>query len=191
LHSTLAWYKYRSMKGFVFKFGVLILVLVVLVLVGLFTYRAGLERDYTDQVDGREKVLEGRSHSRDLLAVLRHAKEKDVKIEFLEGEINQYLAHKVKANQSGISAKYSEFKGVWVDLREDEIEIFMERVFYENKGSNDSAEGSSENASSAQAAKVESTDSKKKYKHSTSIVLLVKTTKDNTAVRRSCQECLR
>jgi len=168
-------YMIRSMKGFVLKVIVFLLVVSFLVGMGWLTYQAGVQREYAEQIDGRKKVLSGRGDARDLLAVLRNAQKEQHKVEISELEINQYLAEKVTASQSGVTGKYATFKGVWVDLRKDEIEIFIEREF--------KLPSSDENAEAEEGQKEDSSEKTvdssavKLYMHTTSLVVLVKSEK--------------
>lgn len=81
-----------------------------------------------EKIAGRSDILEGKSQQPTLLKQrLALAVERNYPVTFREGEINAWLAKRMNTRQEGILAPYVEVSGVWVDLKEDELELIIER----------------------------------------------------------------
>jgi hypothetical protein len=81
-----------------------------------------------DDIDGRSGVVEGEPiqapRLKERLAV---AVERNYPVTFREDEINAWLAERINMIQAGALAPYVEVRGVWVNFKENEIELVIER----------------------------------------------------------------
>lgn len=79
-------------------------------------------------IAGRREILEGGSGQAPMLKErLANAIEMNIPISLREGEVNAWLAQRLKIRQAGPLAGMVEVRGVWVRFREDEIELVIER----------------------------------------------------------------
>eukprot|EP00112_Aurelia_sp_Birch-Aquarium-sp1_P008449 Seg19309.1 transcript_id=Seg19309.1/GoldUCD/mRNA.D3Y31 product="hypothetical protein" protein_id=Seg19309.1/GoldUCD/D3Y31 len=80
-------------------------------------------------IAGREKILkEGKSvQSVNLLSKVQNATKDQRVVKITEEDLNRYIAANLKLEQTGVLKKYSEVKGVYVDLTPDNIEVIIER----------------------------------------------------------------
>ena len=68
--------------------------------------------------------------ARDLTAVLRESLERGHEVTISEDELNRWIGQNLKLKQQGLLGHAIEIKGLGIRLREDEIEMVMERSFY-------------------------------------------------------------
>jgi hypothetical protein len=81
-----------------------------------------------EHVAGRPEILNGRSIPAPLLkARLNLAIERNYPLTFREEEINVWLSKRLAVKQCGALAPFAKVRGVWVDFKQDEIEIIIER----------------------------------------------------------------
>jgi len=81
-----------------------------------------------DEIDGRSDLNAAKSTKPLLLRQrLALAIERNYPVTFREEEINMWLSNRIKMIQGGKLAPYVEIKGLWVNLKEDEIELVIER----------------------------------------------------------------
>jgi len=115
------------MNSKVFKVFVTLLAFGVLGLMGYLVFTATKPHEFGDTIDGRDQILAGKIDRRDLLAVAKNAKKMNQKVSFTEKQLNHYLAAYLQGSQSGISNKFTDVRAVWVDLRQDVMEVYIER----------------------------------------------------------------
>ncbi|MBT8043834.1 MAG: hypothetical protein KJO79_02690 [Verrucomicrobiae bacterium] len=83
-----------------------------------------------DHVAGRTEILNGRSIPAPLLKErLRLAVERNYPLTLREEEINAWLSKRLAVKQTGALAPFVKVRGVWVDFKQDEIELIIEREF--------------------------------------------------------------
>lgn len=106
----------------------LVIVLIVLVGLGGITYFGWNKADMSG-ISGREGIVKGQESIGyvDIKQKLTNAVKSNSEVTITEAEMNQYIAKNLKMNQGGLFKDYSSVKGVYVDLTEDQIEIFIER----------------------------------------------------------------
>ena len=81
-----------------------------------------------DGIAARSEILQGSSgRAPKLKERLATALRSNIPISFREQEVNAWLAHRLEIRQTGFLAHLVEVKGVWVELRKDEIELIIER----------------------------------------------------------------
>lgn len=81
-----------------------------------------------DGIAARRKILEdGSGGAPKLKERLANCLRENRSISLGEDEVNAWLAHRLKIRQTGPLAQLVEVKGVWVELRKDEIELIIER----------------------------------------------------------------
>lgn len=81
-----------------------------------------------DHIAGRGEILNGRAIAAPLLKLrLATAVERNYPITFREEEINAWLSKRLEAKQGGKLAPFVKLRGVWVDFKQDEIELIIER----------------------------------------------------------------
>lgn len=82
-----------------------------------------------ERIAGRAEILRGEAveQSLPIKERLANAIEGDYPISFREDEINAWLAGRLQVKQGGALARYVEIRGVWVNFRQDEIELIIER----------------------------------------------------------------
>jgi hypothetical protein len=87
-----------------------------------------------DHIAGRGEILNGRPVAAPLLKVrLATAVERNYPITFREEEINAWLSKRLESKQGGHLAPFVKLRGVWVDFKQDEIEIIIERELPQNR----------------------------------------------------------
>lgn len=109
----------------------MILVLLVLgILSGMvaFVYYGWQAKDM-DGVSGREGISRGQFSFEyvDLESKLRNALNAYKEVTITEAQLNLYIAKKLKMSQGGYFKDFAKVKGVYVDLKPGEMEIFIER----------------------------------------------------------------
>lgn len=81
-----------------------------------------------DHIAGRGEILKGKSIPAPLLKErLNLAVRRNYPITFREEEINAWLSKRLEVKQGGLLAPFAKVRGVWVDFKQDEIEIIIER----------------------------------------------------------------
>ncbi len=81
-----------------------------------------------EHVAGRPEILAGRSIPAPLLKErLQLAIDRNYPLTFREEEINAWLSKRLEVKQGGALAPFAKVRGVWVDFKQDEIEIIIER----------------------------------------------------------------
>lgn len=79
-------------------------------------------------IAGRREILEGGfGEVSKLEQRLANALKRNDSVSFREGEVNAWLAKRLKIRQTGPLADMVEVRGVWVRFREGEIELVIER----------------------------------------------------------------
>ncbi|MGJ8657802.1 MAG: hypothetical protein ACSHX6_15245 [Akkermansiaceae bacterium] len=119
----------RERKGFsMVKMVMTLLILGVLGAMGGFVYFGWQGADLSG-VSGREGIAKGQSSIGyvDIERKVRNALNADVEVTLTEAELNQYIAKNVKMKQGGFMKDFATVKGVYVDLKPDVMEIFIER----------------------------------------------------------------
>ncbi len=117
--------------GAFFKLLLGLIVVGVLGLMVVFVYFGWQPQDLTD-IDGRDAVIKAREEKRDIMSTdivkkLRNGYDGLYEVRLTEEELNRYIAHKIKMSQGGWMKEFATVKGVYVKLKKDEIEIFIER----------------------------------------------------------------
>ncbi|MGJ8676875.1 MAG: hypothetical protein ACSHX0_05115 [Akkermansiaceae bacterium] len=93
-----------------------------------------LETFPLDEINGREEILKGwLVKTPTLPARLQNAIDEDYPVTFREDELNAWLSKRVKIHQGGVLAPYVKDSFLWVDLREGEIELILERELNHDK----------------------------------------------------------
>lgn len=94
----------------------------------MFTYvlLLSMPSDLPD-IQGSTKIINGQIKKTYLGDKLQLAVNSKKPITFTESELNHYLAEKVQLKQTGKVAEYAEVVGVWVQLQNEKITVFMER----------------------------------------------------------------
>lgn len=134
---SLVCYCFLMQRGFSAKgargvsFVKMILTLIILGVLGgmcAFVYFGWQKTDLTG-IDGREEIIKSKGNVRavNVLEKLRNAYDGNYEVKLTEEELNRYIAEKLKMKQGGWMKGFATIKGVYVDLREDEIEVFIER----------------------------------------------------------------
>lgn len=83
-----------------------------------------------NHIAGREEILNGRSIPAPLLKErLNNAVRRNYPVTFREEEVNAWLNKRLEVKQGGVLAPFVKARGVWVDFKQDEIEIIIEREF--------------------------------------------------------------
>lgn len=116
-------------KGFgMIKQILVLVVLVMLVLVGGITYLAWQKADMSG-ISGREGLIKGQEAIGyvDIKKKIENALNSKSEVVISEAEINQYIAKNLKMNQGGLFKGFASVQGVYVDLTDDHMEIFIER----------------------------------------------------------------
>ena len=82
-----------------------------------------------EDIAGRAEILRGEAveQSLPIKERLTNAIEGNYPISFREDEINTWLAERLETKQAGALARFVEIHGVWVNFRQDEIELIIER----------------------------------------------------------------
>lgn len=79
-------------------------------------------------IAGRTEIMEGRSMQAPLIEErLKLAIERNYPLTFREEEINAWLAKRLDISQEGSLAPFAKVRGLWVDLKQDQIELIIER----------------------------------------------------------------
>jgi hypothetical protein len=114
----------KKRKGFSkVKLLLTLVVLAVLSALGAFVYLGWQAADLED-VSGRRGIAIGYV---DIERKIRNALDENAEVTITEAELNQYLAKNVKMKQGGFMKDFATMKGVYVDLKPDIVEIFIER----------------------------------------------------------------
>ena len=116
-------------KGFgILKLLLVLMVLAVLTVLGGATYFAWGKADMSG-ISGREGLSKGQEAIGyvDIKKKIQNALNSNLEVVITEAEINQYIAKNLKLNQGGLIKGFSSIKGVYVDLTDDHMEIFIER----------------------------------------------------------------
>jgi hypothetical protein len=106
-------------------FGILIILLLFPIASMWLSSRALKAADMSG-IDGL-KVGEDSTQSRDLREVLSGATRSGDTVAISERELNAYLHKTLFGRQTGVTRFVSSFEGACVDLREDEVEIYLVR----------------------------------------------------------------
>lgn len=85
-----------------------------------------LPQDLED-LEGRTAAAEATAPSRNIKRVLENAEAQDLAVTLTEEEVNQWLATQLKGSQEGLLKSQVSYRGVWVRLRKDVLEIIIER----------------------------------------------------------------
>lgn len=116
----------KKRKGFSkVKLLLTLVVLVVLSALGAFVYFGWQSADLAD-VGGRKGIAIGNTYL-DIQTKLRNAHKNNAEVKITEVELNQYLAKNLKMSQGGFMKDFAKVKGVYVDLKPEMMEIFIER----------------------------------------------------------------
>ena len=116
-------------KGFgTIKLILVLVVLVMLVLVGGATYFAWQQADMSG-ISGREGLIKGQEAIGyvDIKKKIKNALNSKSEVAISEAELNQYIAKNLKMNQGGLFKGFASIQGVYIDLTDDQMEIFIER----------------------------------------------------------------
>lgn len=114
----------KKRKGFSkLKMLLTLVVLVVLSALGAFVYLGWQSADLAD-VSGRKGIAIGYV---DIERKVRNALDENAEVTVTEAELNQYIAKNLKMKQGGFMKDFATMKGVYVDLKPDMVEIFIER----------------------------------------------------------------
>ena len=119
----------RSKNGFsMVKTVTTLVVLGVLAAMGGFVYYGWQGADLAG-ISGRDGISRGQSAIGyvDIERKVRNALNADVEVTLTEAELNQYIAKNVRLKQGGFMKDFATVKGVYVDLKPDLMEIFIER----------------------------------------------------------------
>jgi hypothetical protein len=119
----------KKRKGFgLLKMLMTLLILIVLAAMGGFVYFGWQGADLSG-VSGREGIVKGQTGIGyvDIERKVRNALNADVEVTLTEAELNQYIAKNMKMTQGGFMKGFATVKGVYVDLKPDMIEVFIER----------------------------------------------------------------
>lgn len=112
-----------------FLFGVLVLgILGVMV---AFVYFGWQTKDLSG-IEGRSEVVQARENklpvtSTDLVEKIKNGYTGDYEVRITEAELNRYIASKVTMTQGGFMKGFATVKGIYVELKKGEMEIFIER----------------------------------------------------------------
>ncbi|MEZ7955600.1 MAG: hypothetical protein QMC23_03055 [Rubritalea sp.] len=123
----------KKSKGFgMLKTVITLLVLVILTAIGGFVYFGWQGADLSD-VSGKKGIAIGYV---DVERKVRNALNANAEVTLTEAELNQYIAKNLKMKQGGFMKGFAKVKGVYVDLKPDMMEIFIEREIaqYGEKG---------------------------------------------------------
>ena len=100
-----------------------LLVLLVMAAMGGFVYFGWQSADLSD-VTGRKGIAIG---YKDPEIRTRNALNQNSEVTINEEDLNQYIAKNLKMKQGGFMSDFAKVKGVYVDLKPDMMEIFIER----------------------------------------------------------------
>ena len=111
-----------------------ILCLVIVALLGgmvAFVYFTGHSQDLSG-INGREAVIKAREENRDIMSTdvlekIGNGYDGNFEVKITEEELNRYIAKKLKMKQGGWMKGFATIKGVYVKLKKDEMEVFIER----------------------------------------------------------------
>lgn len=79
-------------------------------------------------IAGRTEIMDGRSIPPPLLKErLQMAIEGNYPLTFREEEVNAWLGKRLEVTQQGSLAPFAKVRGLWVDLKQDQIELIIER----------------------------------------------------------------
>jgi hypothetical protein len=123
----------KKSKGFsLVKTSITLLVLGILLAIGGFIYFGWQGADLSD-VSGRKGIAIGYV---DIERKVRNALNDNAEVTLTEAEINQYISKNLKMRQGGFMKGFAKVKGVYVDLKPDVMEVFIEREIaqYGEKG---------------------------------------------------------
>ena len=123
----------KKTKGFSrVKTLISLLVLGILAAIGGFVYFGWQGADLSD-VSGRKGIAIGYV---DIERKVRNALNDNAVVTLTEAELNQYIAKNLKMKQGGFMKGFAKVTGVYVDLKPDLMEIFIEREIaqYGEKG---------------------------------------------------------
>ena len=80
------------------------------------------------QIAGRTEIMEGRSIPAPMLKErLQSAIERNYPLTLREEEINAWLGKRLDVRQGGKLAPFVKIRGLWVDFKQDQIELIIER----------------------------------------------------------------
>jgi len=114
----------KKRRGFSkLKFLFSLVILGVLVVLGGFVYLSWQSADISE-VSGRKGMAIGYV---DLKQKMRNAHNSGSELKITESELNQYLMKNLKLKQGGFLKDFATIKGVYVDLKPDVMEVFIER----------------------------------------------------------------
>lgn len=110
------------------KMLVTLIVLGVLSVMGGFVYYGWQGADLSG-ISGRVGIKKGQSSIGyvDIERKLRNALNANVEVTITEAEINQYLAKNISMKQAGWMDDFATVEGIYVDLKPDMMEVFIER----------------------------------------------------------------
>jgi len=110
------------------KMVISLIALMVLALIGGFVYFGWQGADLSG-VSGREGLSNRQTTIGyvDIERKVRNALNANVEVTITEADLNQYIAKNVKMKQGGFMKGFATVRGVYVDLKPDIMEIFIER----------------------------------------------------------------
>ena len=87
-----------------------------------------LQTYHLDHIDGRDEILEGKDIDAPFLKDrVEIAVERKHPVTFNEKELNAWLRKRIEVKQAGLFAPLLKARGIWVDLKEDQVEFIIER----------------------------------------------------------------
>lgn len=119
----------KQRKGFgMIKMIFTLLILGIVAGMGGFIYYGWQGADMS-QISGHKGISKGQSSIGyiDIQRKVENALKANTEVTLTETELNQYLARNIKMNQGGFMKGFSSVEGVYVDLKPDVMEIFIER----------------------------------------------------------------
>ena len=122
-------YDMSKRKGFgTIKILALLVVLAVLVFLGGATFLGWRQADLSG-ISGREGIVKGQESIGyvDIKQKITNALKSNSEVTITEAEINQYIAKNLKLTQGGLLKGFTSIQGVYVDLTNDQMEVFIER----------------------------------------------------------------
>lgn len=116
-------------------------VFTLLILAGMLTVIFLLSRPgEIPEIDGKEAIAAGKVKQEKLLDRMKLAFNSKEKFVVTEEQLNHYLASKLSLTQGGKADTYIDIKGIWVDLREDWMDFYIEREVKWGGGKNEKGE---------------------------------------------------
>ncbi|MEM9080615.1 MAG: hypothetical protein AAGC74_07995 [Verrucomicrobiota bacterium] len=108
---------------------VILFALILLIFLATAIGLSFLPQDLSD-LEGRTENGQADGTSRNLERVLENAANQNIAVRLTEEEINQWIAQKVAGSQTGPLTNNVLYRGAWVRLKDDSLDLIFERTAF-------------------------------------------------------------